>query len=316
MQKRKGAENSAPLFLRVITFSLGGKEIVIVAFPIHKLLMCADFNNLAVAEDDNLACGHGAGETVGDEDGEFITGELGKLVEDLLLRNSVEGCGRLIEDKNVGVLIEGTSDRKLLPLAARKLNSVILKESGEGGIISTGQVTDEAVCTCVLCGKSNLVRISSLVSIAKGNVVADRLGIFTEVLEDDPVEIVERGEIILTDISSVKENHSLGGIVESGEKLNECSLTCAIQADEDNRLICSQGEVNILKNVSITTGVAEGNVLKLDDVLYATLWLNRLGCGSDNGGILVHKVDHIVNEESSLVDHRGGGKDCSNTAGD
>ena len=72
--------------------------------------MGADLGDLALLEDDDLVGGGGAGEAVADEDGGLVLAQPVELAEDLLLGNGVQGGGRLVQDQDVRVRIEGAGD--------------------------------------------------------------------------------------------------------------------------------------------------------------------------------------------------------------
>ena len=61
--------------------------------------------------------------------------QLLKLIEDLLLRHRIEGCGRLVEDQKIRIGIERARDRQLLPLTDRKLRSVLVEIAHERGFV-------------------------------------------------------------------------------------------------------------------------------------------------------------------------------------
>ena len=70
---------------RLIAARLGGEEGVILAACAHQLLVSAHLDDTAVLEDDDLVGVDGAGESMGDEDGDLALCKLAELTEDLLL---------------------------------------------------------------------------------------------------------------------------------------------------------------------------------------------------------------------------------------
>ena len=154
------------------------------------------------------------------------------------------------------------------------------------------------------------------VDITEHYVLPCRLGVSAEVLEHDAVHIVECGGIVLADVASVKEDHALGGIVESREQLDKRGLACAVKSHEDYRLGGIQREVDVLDNVSVGTRVFEGHAAEFYGMRGAEGGCERLvGDGGDGYG-LFRKVDDVIDEESSLIDRRRGGQKRGNVACD
>ena len=130
---------------RLIAAGLSGEEGVILAAETHQLLVSAHLDDTAVLEDDDLVGVDGAGESVGDEDRDLALCKLAELIEDLLLCESIERGGRLIEDEYLRLLIECAGDRELLPLTARELDARLLEDACERCIIPIGELGDKAV---------------------------------------------------------------------------------------------------------------------------------------------------------------------------
>ena len=61
-----------------------------------------------------------------------------------------------------------------------------------------------------------------------------------EVLEDDPDLAVKVGEVVLAEVDAVEQDLALGGIVETGDELDDGGLALAVLADERDAF--SRGE--------------------------------------------------------------------------
>ena len=79
--------------------------------------------NAAVVKDDNTVAEFAAAHAVGDVDGGFAGGHLAELFVDFSLSDRVEGSGRLVEDDERGILVEGAGDGGALGLAAGKVDT-------------------------------------------------------------------------------------------------------------------------------------------------------------------------------------------------
>ena len=101
-----------------IALRLGGEEMKIFTALRHQFLVGAVLNNGAVLKNDNVIRLDRTREAVGDEEGDFSLGKRGEALEYICLGEGVECRSGLVENENIGVLIEGSRDRKLLPLTA------------------------------------------------------------------------------------------------------------------------------------------------------------------------------------------------------
>ena len=75
-----------------------------------KHVVCAVLCNAAVVKDDNAVAEFAAAHAVGDVDGGFAGGHLAELFVDFSLSDRVERSGRLVEDDERGILVEGAGD--------------------------------------------------------------------------------------------------------------------------------------------------------------------------------------------------------------
>ena len=182
--------------------------------------MIALFYQLTLREHQYLRCNGGTGETVGDEYSRLVTAKLVKLTEYLLLRYGIKGCCRLVKDQNIRIAVEGASNRELLPLTDRELDSVRFKVSHKGGIILLWQLLDIFIRITCRGSPTNILINYSLLYITEGNILVDIDRILTEVLEYDTVHLIELVHIILTDIMTVKVYRTLCGVIKSGKELN------------------------------------------------------------------------------------------------
>lgn len=81
------------------------------------------FGDAAVVEDHNAVTEFAATHAVGDVDGGFAGNHLAELFVDFGLSDRVEGSGRLVEDDERGILVEGAGDGGALGLAAGKVDT-------------------------------------------------------------------------------------------------------------------------------------------------------------------------------------------------
>ena len=215
---------------------LGGEQLEVLAAESHKLLVGTHLDKAAAADDHDLASGHGIGEAVGDEYAYLALCQLGELIEDLLLGYGIERRGRLVEDEDIRLFVEGACYGKLLPLAARKLDAVFLKHSGKGGIVAVGELIDKHVCVAGYCGGSDRIVGVLAVDVTESDILGDGLGVLAEVLEDYTEQVVIFLGGIFLYITSVEEYLALGDVVKTGKQLDQGGLARAVETYEDDLL--------------------------------------------------------------------------------
>ena len=90
------------------------------------------FGDAAVVEDDDAVAEFAAAHAVGDVDSGFAGGHLAELFVDFSLSDRVEGCGRLVEDDERGILVEGAGDGGALGFAAGEVDTgaVVVVKAG------------------------------------------------------------------------------------------------------------------------------------------------------------------------------------------
>ena len=85
---------------------LGFVKIGVDAVVCEEGVVGSVFGDAAVVEDDDAAAEFAAAHAVGDVDSRFTGGHLAELFVDFGLSDRVEGCGRLVEDDERGILVE------------------------------------------------------------------------------------------------------------------------------------------------------------------------------------------------------------------
>ena len=89
---------------------LGFVKIGVDAVVCEEGVVGSVFGDAAVVEDDDAVAEFAAAHAVGDVDSRFTGGHLAELFVDFGLSDRVEGCGRLVEDDERGILVEGAGD--------------------------------------------------------------------------------------------------------------------------------------------------------------------------------------------------------------
>ena len=111
---------------------LGFVKIGVDAVVCEEGVVGSVFGDAAVVEDDDAVAEFAAAHAVGDVDSGFAGGHLAELFVDFSLSDRVEGCGRLVEDDERGILVEGAGDGGALGLAAGKVDTgaVVVVKAG------------------------------------------------------------------------------------------------------------------------------------------------------------------------------------------
>ena len=115
-----------------VVWGLGFVKIGVDAVVCEEGVVGSVFGDAAVVEDDDAVAEFAAAHAVGDVDSRFTGGHLAELFVDFGLSDRVEGCGRLVEDDERGILVEGAGDGGALGLAAGKVDTgaVVVVKAG------------------------------------------------------------------------------------------------------------------------------------------------------------------------------------------
>ena len=102
---------------------LGFVKIGVDAVVCEEGVLGSVFGDAAVVEDHNAVTEFAATHAVGDVDGGFAGNHLAELFVDFSFGDWIEGSGRLVEDDERGILVEGAGDGGALGLAAGKVDT-------------------------------------------------------------------------------------------------------------------------------------------------------------------------------------------------
>ena len=105
---------------------LGFVKIGVDAVVCEEGVVGSVFGDAAVVEDHNAVTEFAATHAVGDVDGGFAGNHLAELFVDFSFGDWIEGSGRLVEDDERGILVEGAGDGGALGLAAGRSTPVPL----------------------------------------------------------------------------------------------------------------------------------------------------------------------------------------------
>lgn len=119
---------SDPNFVLLIILRLRRKHFRInpVLFSDQRIVRTI-FRYFSVAKNRNMVAELAGRKAVRDIDRGLSADQRMELAVNLIFRNRVKRCRRLVKDDNRCVFIERSGDRKLLLLAARRLNSLFIK---------------------------------------------------------------------------------------------------------------------------------------------------------------------------------------------
>ena len=240
-----------------------------------------------------------------DEYSHLIATKLVKLIEYLLLCHRVKRRRRLVEDKNIRVAVKGSRDSELLPLTDRKLYTVLLEISHKRSVVSVGKTGDKVGGVCLSCGIGDLLLVHVLsVNVAEFNILGDTDRVFSEVLEDDAENTVELLDVVLLDVSSVKQYLALGGVVKSCQKLDKGGLSRTVKSDEDYGLSGTERQTYVLYYHSVAAGISKAYVAELYGMRLAVHYL--LGClYTRNDGLFLIDIGYkVIDKEGALVYRR------------
>lgn len=167
-----------------VVLGLGFVKIGVDAVVCEEGVVGSVFGDAAVVEDDDAVAEFAAAHAVGDVDSRFTGGHLAELFVDFGLSDRVEGCGRLVEDDERGILVEGAGDGGALGLAAGKVDTgaVVVVKAGADALRELLYTVGETDF-CKRGLQSSFINLGS-----GGDVFVEREGKQVEILENDEVK--------------------------------------------------------------------------------------------------------------------------------
>lgn len=163
---------------------LGFVKIGVDAVVCEEGVVGSVFGDAAVVEDDDAVAEFAAAHAVGDVDGGFAGSHLAELFVDFGFGDGVEGGGRLVEDDERGILVEGAGDSGALGLAAGEVDTgaVVVVKAGADALRELMYTVGETDF-CKRGLQSSFINLGS-----GGDVFVEREGKQVEILENDEVK--------------------------------------------------------------------------------------------------------------------------------
>ena len=244
-----------PTVIYFIAYLLHSLHLIEETFLCHKLVVAADLDANAAAQDCDAVCVAYCRESVRNDE----RGAVGRKVVDsllyLALGDAVKRAGRLVEDNDRGIANDSASYRDALTLTAREICTVL----GQHRVDAFGQGIDK------ICELSRLDRASDVVRRrvfnSVGYVLADSSGEKHAVLRHDRYVRAVAVKVDLFDILAVDKHLTARGKIKSENEVESCGLAAARLADERDGLACAYVERESVEQLLICI-IGEGNVLE------------------------------------------------------
>src|SRR5262245_17800158 len=183
----------------------------------------------------------------------------------------------------------------LLPLAAGELRS-LLEPAPERRLQTRGKGPQHLVRSASTHRALEPLHVIGVLHAPEAHVFPEAELVLVEVLEDDPDPSAERLLVPRSQVSPVEQDAPLGGLVESGEELDERRLARAVLTDEGQALTAGDEERDVAQRPALGPGIPEAHVLEADALLLSRrqrgeLW-RRSGTPGGDGQVL-EEVRHV-----------------------
>ena len=208
---------------------------------------------------------------------------------------AVERAGRLVEEKDRRVLVDGAGDGDALALAAGEQRPCL----ADPGVVALGQAHDEVVRRGGLGGGDHLRLVVGLGAV--GDIGANGVVEQHRILGHQRDGVAERGDGDVSDILAVDQDTALLRIEEAQREIDEGALARARRTDERHGAARRHGEAHAFEH-EIVRLIGEGDVVELD---LAALQLERLGVGFlDQLGLAIDNAEHAARRRHALLQLR------------
>ena len=172
---------------------------ILSRFSPYRLYISTPSGDAAVVEDDDAVAEFAAAHAVGDVDGGFAGSHLAELFVDFGFGDGVEGGGRLVEDDERGILVEGAGDSGALGLAAGEVDTraVVVVKAGADALRELLYTVGETDF-CKRGLQSSFINRSPC-----GDVLVERKGEQVEILENHGEGLGVLFVIVFADVDAV-----------------------------------------------------------------------------------------------------------------
>jgi len=217
-------------------------EVEVVPTCLGERGVVADFDQLALLEDDDLVGVLDGGEPVGDDHGRPLGEEALHVLHDGALVVGIERAGRLVEEDVLGVLVDGPCDEDPLPLTLAEPVTV----AADLGVVVQRQPGDELVDVGDPGGLEQLLEIDDLVG--ERDVLGDGVVEDVTVLHDDTALLAPEIGVVALEVDVAELDGALAGPVEAQQQLDQRGLAAARGADDGGGLAVGNGERDVVED--------------------------------------------------------------------
>ena len=219
--------------------------------------MGADFDHLAIVEDDQAVGAAQGGEAVGDGEGGAALYQAGDRLLDLRFGLGIQRRGRLVQDQDLRIVEDGPGDGKALLFTTGQLVPLLADDH----VVAVRFFDDELVGIGGSGGAQNLVE--SGVRLAVADVLGDgaveqkgglgnQADLGAQVLQAD-----------LADVDPVDFDAAAGDVVETADQVDKGALADAGAADQADHLTGPDVEVDVAEH-DLARVIAKGRVSEGD----------------------------------------------------
>lgn len=243
----------------------------VVAAAREEIGMSSLLNETSFAEDKDLVGVLNGGETMSDDESGAAGAEFEDGFLDGVLSFRIHAGGGVVEDKETRIHEEGACDGDTLLLPSAERNAAF----ADDGVVAIGEIGDEVVS---LSGASTeLDLVESGVGFAVGDVIGNGGAEEESFLKNDTDAGAELLEVEFADIDAINQDAAGGGVVISGDEVNESAFARTGGANESVGFAGFGAEGDVVEGGLILL-VFEADVLEFDG---AAAWREWFGAGFD-----------------------------------
>ena len=212
----------------------------------------------------------------------------------------VHGAGGVVENEDLWLFEKGSGNAKSLLLTARHVGAALF----DLGIIAVGEGTDEIIRLC---------QTASLDQLLVGGVFVTPTKIFLDGAREEKIllkhhgdRVAKRLDIVIAHVHAAYLNGALGGIVQTGNELNQTGFTGARTAENSHGHARLDVQIDVGKRVFFRLcRVFEADILKVDgavsDLGHGVLGALQVGNLVEN---LADTARRLGGHGDNNVDHR------------
>ena len=216
--------------------------------------------NSSIRDKDDSITEAGRCQTVRNKHRGFPCGHFAVLHVDIVFCNGIQSRSRLIQNEYRTVLIQRSCKHQPLGLTTGEHDTIQIDLASNVCFQSSRELLHRIRKPCLFQAVIDFLGVDIVHRL--GNTLSNCSIKDRKLLEHRREQLIILLPVIIPDILSVQKDSALCGVIEATKELYERCLTGTVQANNSKLFTGMNGQVDILKDIFLCSGVTEGHILQ------------------------------------------------------